>query len=89
MIKKKVFIAEITDVSRGGIRARLITSGANVFIPSSFLHPIRNELFMDYENGTIYVKNIVLCKITDQIKVRLIEVRMENRNIIAKPIFID
>ncbi|XRY30506.1 MAG: exoribonuclease II [Buchnera aphidicola (Tetraneura akinire)] len=87
--KKKVFIAEIIDVSRGGVRARLIASGANVFIPSSFLHPIRNELFIDYENGIIYVKNIVLCKITDQIKVRLIEVRIENRNIIAKPIFID
>ncbi|CAL4042736.1 Exoribonuclease 2 [Buchnera aphidicola (Tetraneura ulmi)] len=87
--KTEIFVSEITDISRGGIRARLIVNGANVFIPSSFLHPVRNELFIDYENGIIYIKNLALYKITDQIKVQLMEIRMENRNIIAKPVFID
>lgn len=38
------FAAEIIDVSRGGMRVRLVDNGAVAFIPAPFLHAVRDEL---------------------------------------------
>lgn len=38
------FPAEIIDISRGGMRVRLVDNGAVAFIPAPFLHAVRDEL---------------------------------------------
>lgn len=79
------FAAEIIDVSRGGMRVRLVDNGAAAFIPAPFLHAVRDELVCSQENGTVQIKGETVYKVTDVIDVTIAEVRMETRSIIARP----
>lgn len=79
------FPAEIIDVSRGGMRVRLVDNGAVAFIPAPFLHAVRDELVCSQENGTVQIKGETVYKVTDVIDVTIAEVRMETRSIIARP----
>ncbi|BDH45683.1 exoribonuclease 2 [Salmonella enterica subsp. enterica serovar Choleraesuis] len=80
------FNAEIIDVSRGGMRVRLVDNGAVAFIPAPFIHSVRDELVCSQENGTIQIKGEVAYKVTDVIEVTIAEVRMETRSVIARPV---
>ncbi|AYN24795.1 exoribonuclease II [Buchnera aphidicola] len=82
--KNKKFKAEIIDVSRSGIRAKLLENGANIFVPALFLHPIREELIFNQETGTVFIKGVLHYKISDLIKVILLEIRLQTRSIIAR-----
>lgn len=77
--------AEIIDVTRGGLRVRLLDNGAVAFIPASFIHAVRDELVSSQETGTVTVKGEVVYRQGDTLDVALTEVRLETRNIIAKP----
>ncbi|HCC1065040.1 TPA: exoribonuclease II, partial [Salmonella enterica subsp. enterica serovar Paratyphi C] len=79
------FAAEIIDVSRGGMRVRLVDNGAIAFIPAPFLHAVRDALVCSQENGTVQIKGETVYKVTDVIDVTIAEVRMETRSIIARP----
>ena len=79
------FPAEIIDVSRGGMRVRLVDNGAVAFIPAPFIHAVRDEMVCSQENGTVQIKGEVVYKVTDVIDVTIAEVRMETRSIIARP----
>lgn len=79
------FSAEIIDISRGGMRVRLVDNGAVAFIPAPFLHSVRDELVCSQENGTVQIKGETVYKVTDVIDVTIAEVRMETRSIIARP----
>ncbi|EBS1806927.1 TPA_asm: exoribonuclease II [Salmonella enterica subsp. enterica serovar Typhi str. CT18] len=79
------FAAEIIDVSRGGMRVRLVDNGAIAFIPAPSLHAVRDELVCSQENGTVQIKGETVYKVTDVIDVTIAEVRMETRSIIARP----
>ena len=79
------FAAEIVDISRGGMRVRLVDNGAIAFIPAPFLHAVRDELVCSQENGTVQIKGETAYKVTDVIDVTIAEVRMETRSIIARP----
>jgi exoribonuclease-2 len=79
------FAAEIIDISRGGMRVRLVDNGAVAFIPAPFLHAVRDELVCSQENGTVQIKGEVVYKVTDVIDVTIAEVRMETRSVIARP----
>ncbi|EBF9246050.1 exoribonuclease II [Salmonella enterica] len=79
------FAAEIIDVSRGGMRVRLVDNGTIAFIPAPFLHAVRDELVCSQENGTVQIKGETVYKVTDVIDVTIAEVRMETRSIIARP----
>ncbi|EJF5702301.1 exoribonuclease II [Salmonella enterica] len=79
------FAAEIIDVSRGGMRVRLVDNGAIAFIPAPFPHAVRDELVCSQENGTVQIKGETVYKVTDVIDVTIAEVRMETRSIIARP----
>ncbi|MDR7342574.1 exoribonuclease-2 [Pantoea alhagi] len=79
------FSAEIIDVSRGGMRVRLLANGAVAFIPAPFIHAVRDELVCSQENGTVQIKGEVVYRVTDVIDVTIAEVRMETRNIVARP----
>ncbi|QCI23806.1 exoribonuclease II [Buchnera aphidicola (Macrosiphoniella sanborni)] len=80
----KKFYAEITDISRHGIRARLIENGAYVFIPGMFVHEIREELNFNQEVGKVFINDIMHYQISDIIQVILLDIRLETRSIIAK-----
>ncbi|SFT69594.1 exoribonuclease-2 [Kosakonia arachidis] len=79
------FAAEIIDISRGGMRVRLVDNGAVAFIPAPFIHAVRDELVCSQENGTVQIKGETAFKVTDVIDVTIAEVRMETRSIIARP----
>ncbi|MGP3591783.1 exoribonuclease II [Vagococcus sp. WN89Y] len=79
------FAAEVIDVSRGGMRVRLVDNGAVAFIPAPFIHAVRDELACSQENGTVQIKGETAFKVTDVIDVTIAEVRMETRSIIARP----
>lgn len=79
------YAAEIIDVSRGGMRVRLVDNGAVAFIPAPFLHAVRDELVCSQENGTVQIKGETVYKVTDVIDVTIAEVRMETRSVIARP----
>ncbi|MDU5499847.1 MAG: exoribonuclease II [Enterobacter sp.] len=80
------FAAEIIDISRGGMRVRLVDNGAVAFIPAPFLHAVRDEMVCSQENGTVQIKGETVYKVTDVIDVTIAEVRMETRSIIARPV---
>nr|WP_318381561.1 exoribonuclease II [uncultured Enterobacter sp.] len=80
------FAAEIIDISRGGMRVRLVDNGAVAFIPAPFLHSVRDELVCSQENGSVQIKGETVYKVTDVIDVNIAEVRMETRSIIARPL---
>ncbi|MEW7314906.1 exoribonuclease II [Buttiauxella gaviniae] len=79
------FAAEIIDVSRGGMRVRLVDNGAVAFIPAPFIHSVRDEMVCSQELGTVQIKGEVAFKVTDVIDVTIAEVRMETRSVIARP----
>lgn len=79
------FSAEIIDISRGGMRVRLVDNGAVAFIPAPFLHAVRDELVCSQESGTVQIKGETVYKVTDVIDVTVAEVRMETRSVIARP----
>ncbi|CAL4321602.1 exoribonuclease II [Buchnera aphidicola] len=84
---ENIFDAEITDITRGGIKAQLIENGANIFIPILFLHRNRDEVICNQEKGIVNIKNKIAYRISDIIKVRLKEIKIESRNIIATPVY--
>ncbi|MFS9599388.1 S1 RNA-binding domain-containing protein, partial [Klebsiella variicola] len=49
------FAAEIIEISRGGMRVRLVDNGAVAFIPAPFLHAVRDELGCSQQNGTVQI----------------------------------
>jgi exoribonuclease-2 len=79
------FSAEIMDVSRGGMRVRLLENGAVAFIPAPFIHAVRDELVCSQESGTVQIKGEVAYRVTDIIDVTIAEVRMETRSVVARP----
>ncbi|WP_114195095.1 exoribonuclease II [Edaphovirga cremea] len=80
------FTAEIIDVTRGGLRVRLLDNGAVAFIPAPFIHAVRDELVCSQETGTVQVKGEVVYSQSDVIQVTIAEVRMETRSVIARPV---
>ncbi|WP_425619802.1 exoribonuclease II [Buchnera aphidicola] len=82
--QNKKFYAEITDVSRNGMRARLIENGANIFIPGTLIHSIREEINLNQETGQVFINNIMRYKISDIIQIKLLDIRLDTRKIIAK-----
>lgn len=79
------FNAEIIDISRGGMRVRLLDNGAVAFVPASFIHAVRDELVCSQESGTIQVKGEVVFRQGDTVPVTLSEVRLDTRSLIARP----
>lgn len=80
------FPAEIIDISRGGMRVRLLDNGAVAFIPASLLHPVREELVCSQETGSVQIKGEAIYRQGDSLIVHVQEVRIETRHIIAKPV---
>ncbi|XOD70237.1 MAG: exoribonuclease II [Sodalis sp. (in: enterobacteria)] len=80
------FLAEIIDISRGGIRVRLLDNGAIAFIPAPFIHGVRDELVCNQDTGIVQIKGKEWYRQGDTIDVSIVEVRMNNRTVIARQI---
>lgn len=79
------FPAEIIDITRGGVRVRLVDNGAVAFVPALFIHSVRDEIQCSQETGCVLVKGEKAYQLNDIINVTIAEVRMETRNIVARP----
>lgn len=79
------FNAEIIDVTRGGLRVRLLENGAIAFLPASFIHAVRDEIICSQETGSVQVKGETVYRQGDTLPVNITEVRLETRSVVAKP----
>lgn len=82
----KKFTAEIVDISRGGMRVRLLDNGASAFVPAPFLHAVRDELVCSQENGTVQIKGEERYRVSDIIDFTIAEIRIATRSIVARPL---
>ncbi|OOS00635.1 exoribonuclease II [Haemophilus paracuniculus] len=77
------FECEIADVSRGGVRARVIENGASIFVPFSTLHDNKEEMDYRPEEIALYIKGEKAYQIGQTVRVKLTEVRLETRSIVG------
>ena len=84
--KGAIFNGEIFDVSRAGLRVRLIENGAVVFVPGSLILANKERLKFNAEAGTVSIDNDVVYRVGGFIEVVLNEVNQETRSIVAKPV---
>ncbi|WP_419844285.1 exoribonuclease II [Actinobacillus pleuropneumoniae] len=84
MVEQAVeFDCEIADVSRGGVRAKVIANGAQIFVPFSTLHDKKEEMEFRPEEIALYIKGKKAYQIGQAVKVKLTEVRLETRSIVG------
>lgn len=83
--KKTVFNGEVFDVSRAGVRVRLLENGAAAFIPGSLILANKERLVCDGETGTVSIDKEVVYRLGDVFEVVLADVNQENRSLLAKP----
>lgn len=81
---KQVFEGEIFDISRGGMRVRLLENGAAPFIPGSMIHKVRKEMTLDNNSGQIFIKGEVVYRLGDQIRVELMKADTQRRSLLAR-----
>lgn len=79
-----VFEGEIFDISRGGMRVRLVENGATPFIPGGMIHSERKEMTLDNHSGCIMIKGEAVYRLGDLVPVQLIKADEVRRSLIAK-----
>ncbi|QJC31069.1 exoribonuclease II [Enterobacteriaceae endosymbiont of Macroplea mutica] len=85
--KKQIFLSEIIDILYIGLRVRLIVNGIYVLIPkNSIINNALDIINIIPEQGMVFVNNKLLYKVTDQVKVMLQNIDINN-NIIAQIIY--
>ncbi|ARC93626.1 exoribonuclease II [Vibrio coralliilyticus] len=85
LAKETVFNGEIFDVSRAGIRVRLIENGAAAFVPGSLIMANKERLECNGEAGTVSIDKEVIYRLGDVVELVLNDVNQETRSIVAKP----
>ncbi|MBW8190671.1 exoribonuclease II [Neiella marina] len=84
LAEKQEFSAEIFDINRGGMRARLVANGAMVFIPAPTLHADKKQVKVNADEGVILVEGDVKHRLADVVTVRLSEIKALNRSLVAE-----
>ncbi|MGY4674449.1 exoribonuclease II [Ursidibacter arcticus] len=85
MVEKNIeFEGEIHDVSRGGLRVKVLENGASIFVPFSTIHPNKDEVLYNPEEIALYIKGEKSYQIGQKVKVKLKEVRIETRSIVGE-----
>ena len=80
---KPEFQAEVQDCTRGGLRVQLLENGATVFVPTSTIHPNKEEIQVNSDELALYINGERRYKIGDIINVQLTEVKEETRSLIG------
>ncbi|MCG9676981.1 exoribonuclease II [Vibrio sp. Isolate24] len=83
--KGTIYNGEIFDVSRAGVRVRLIENGAAAFIPGSLILANKERLECNGEAGTVSIDKEVIYRLGDVLELVLNDVNQETRSIVAKP----
>ncbi|NAW58837.1 MULTISPECIES: exoribonuclease II [unclassified Vibrio] len=83
--KETKFSAEIFDISRAGMRIRLLENGAAAFVPGKLIVANKERIQLDGDNGTIAIDKELIYRLGDTLEVVLTEVNQENRSLVAKP----
>ncbi len=78
---KQKFKAQIFNVNRGGVLARLLKNGATVFIPFTNIHEDRKALKADSDAGTVSVNDEIVVKITEIVTVAVTDVNKNKLSI--------
>ena len=84
--KQTQFQAEVFDVNRAGMRARLLENGAGVFIPAPLIVPNKERIECNNDGGLVLIDKEVVYRLGDTLAVTLTEVNQETRSLIAKPV---
>ncbi|WP_373818404.1 exoribonuclease II [Glaesserella sp.] len=85
MVEQNVeFDGEIHDVSRSGLRVKVMENGASIFVPFSTLHNNKEEMLFSPEDLALYIKGEKAYQIGQTVRVKLKEVRMETRSVVGE-----
>jgi len=84
LAEKTVFKAQIFNVNRGGVMARLDDNGAVVFLPLNHLSDDRKNTKIDTELGTISLNEQTLYRLNDQVNVTLSALNSDKLSITAQ-----
>ncbi len=80
--KKTVFDAEITDISRPGIKVQLTANGAMVFIPMSTINPAKSEAYaVSQEDGRLFKDGKMLYELAMNVRVFLTNADRDTRSL--------
>ncbi len=79
-----VFDAEIFDISRGGMRVRIIANGAALFIPSSFICGERTRIDSDALLGKVFIDKKPVFELGQVIKIKVKELNLETRSVVGE-----
>ncbi len=82
---KAQYKVEVFDISKAGIRARIIENGATVFVPMSSILSDRDRIQGNNEQGTVSIDNEVIYRLGDTLEVIITSVNQKTRSIVAKP----
>ncbi len=82
---KTVFNGEIFDITRAGMRVRVLDNGAMAFVPASLIVDNKERIEANGENGTISVDGNVEFRLGDHIQLILHDVIEATRSIVGKP----
>ncbi|USD37957.1 exoribonuclease II [Ferrimonas sp. SCSIO 43195] len=81
----EVFVGEIIDINRGGVRLRLQENGAVVFLPAPLLTDDKSRLTLVGDQGLAQFDGEQVFRLSQSLEVVIHEVRVANRNIVVAP----
>jgi len=81
-----IFYLEIVNLTRSGIRGKLIDNGAPVFLPISFLNISKYDVICNKEEGIMYYRGKEIYRVSNCLKVRISEFNKSTRSILVTPI---
>ncbi len=78
--------AEVIQVNRGGMRVRLLDTGALVFVPASELHSDRKAIKCDSEQGQILIQDQPAFRLGDALTLEIFEADETQRKLLGRPV---
>ncbi|MBY6019009.1 exoribonuclease II [Ferrimonas balearica] len=82
---EREYDAEVIDINRGGVRVRLKEIGAVAFVPAPFLCEDKKRLECSGDTGIAKFDGEPVLRVADDLTVLIAEVRVDQRNVVAKP----
>ncbi|MBE2894282.1 exoribonuclease II [Spirabiliibacterium falconis] len=79
-----VYVAEIVDISRGGMRVQLTETGASVFIPLSSLADDKTILNVNSDEIALYIGDQKCWQLGDKVTVEISDINLNTRSLLGK-----
>ncbi|MBE2895633.1 exoribonuclease II [Pasteurellaceae bacterium HPA106] len=76
--------AEVTDISRGGIRVQITDTGASVFIPMSNITADKTTVNVNNDEIALYINDQKCWQLGDKVNVEIIDVNLNTRSLVGK-----